>query len=137
MAELLEHGRSPHPAAKALISSQLDCDRLDYLRRDSYSTGTSYGQLDLDRLIAALTLAPDGQLALHPRGRSAVEHYLVVRSLMYSTVYNHRLNIVANWLLQQIVQQARQSTPDALFADAVMARWLWDPDAMDLSLIHI
>jgi len=133
VAELLEHGRSPHPAAKALISSQLDCDRLDYLRRDSYSTGTSYGQLDLDRLIAALTLAPDGQLALHPRGRSAVEHYLVVRSLMYSTVYNHRLNIVANWLLQQIVRQARQSQPDALFADAVMARWLWDPDAMDSS----
>ena len=59
VAELLEHGRSPHPAAKALISSQLDCDRLDYLRRDGYSTGTSYGQLDLDRLIAALTLAPD------------------------------------------------------------------------------
>ena len=111
VAELLEHA-APHPAAKALMSSQLDCDRLDYLRRDSYSTGTSYGQLDLDRLIAALTLAPDGQLALHPRGRSAVEHYLVVRSLMYSSVYNHRLNIVCNWLLQQIVQQARQSRPE-------------------------
>ena len=131
VADLLEHGRSPHPAAKALVSSQLDCDRLDYLRRDSYSTGTSYGQLDLDRLIAALTLAPDGQVALHPRGRTAVEHYLVVRSLMYSSVYNHRLNIVCNWLLQQIVVQARRLSPSALFADEVMERWIWHSDELD------
>ena len=133
VAELLEHGRAPHPAAKALVSSQLDCDRLDYLRRDSYSTGTSYGQLDLDRLIAALTLAPDGQLALHPRGRTAVEHYLVVRSLMYSSVYNHRLNVVCNWLLQQIVVQARRLCPGELFADAVMERWIWHSEGLDTS----
>jgi HD superfamily phosphohydrolase len=127
VARLLESGRAADPAIAALVSSQLDCDRLDYLRRDSYSTGTTYGQLDLDRLIGALTLAPDGQLALHPRGRTAVEHYLVVRSLMYGTVYNHRLNIVCNWLLQQIVLQARRLGPAAVEADAVMTRWLWEP----------
>ena len=131
VARLLEHGDAPHPAAKALVSSQLDCDRLDYLRRDSYSTGTSYGQLDLDRLITAMTLAPDGTLAIHPRGRTAVEHYLVVRSLMYSSVYNHRLNIVCNWLLQQIVRQARQLKEGELFADAVMSRWLWHSNSLD------
>ena len=131
VARLLEHGDAPHPAAKALVSSQLDCDRLDYLRRDSYSTGTSYGQLDLDRLITAMTLAPDGTLAIHPRGRTAVEHYLVVRSLMYSSVYNHRLNIVCNWLLQQIVRQARQLKEGELFADTVMSCWLWHSSSLD------
>ncbi|MFM7268726.1 MAG: HD domain-containing protein, partial [Cyanobium sp.] len=47
VADLLEHGRHPSAAIAALVSSQLDCDRLDYLLRDSYSTGTRYGQLDL------------------------------------------------------------------------------------------
>ncbi|MFZ9229772.1 MAG: HD domain-containing protein, partial [Prochlorococcaceae cyanobacterium] len=94
VATLLEHGRSSHAAIAALVSSQLDCDRLDYLLRDSYSTGASYGQLDLQRILAALTLAPDGSLAVHPKGLMAVEHYLVVRNLMYRSVYNHRLNVV-------------------------------------------
>ena len=56
------------PVVKRLVSSQLDCDRLDYLLRDSYSTGTHYGQLDLERIMAGLTLSPDGDLAIHPRG---------------------------------------------------------------------
>lgn len=133
VALLLEKGQAPHPAIAALVSSQLDCDRLDYLRRDSYSTGTAYGQLDLDRLIGALTLAPDGQLALHPRGRTAVEHYLVVRSLMYGSVYNHRLNIVCNWLLDQIVSQARRLGPGQMFADSVLARWLWHTEELSSS----
>ena len=99
VADLLEHGQHPEPAIKALVSSQLDCDRLDYLLRDSYSTGTRFGQLDLERILAALTLAPDGNIAIHPKGLMAVEHYLVVRNLMYRSVYNHRLNMVCNWLL--------------------------------------
>jgi len=86
VATLLEHGISPHPVIQRLVSSQLDCDRLDYLLRDSYSTGTRYGQLDLDRILGALTLAPDGDLAIHPKGLMAVEHYLVVRNLMYRTL---------------------------------------------------
>jgi HD superfamily phosphohydrolase len=132
VADLLEHGRCASPAIKALVSSQLDCDRLDYLLRDSYSTGTSYGRLDLQRILAALTLAPDGSLALHPRGLMAVEHYLVVRDLMYRSVYNHRLNVVCNWLLTQAISTARRLGPARVEADAVMARWLWHGEALDL-----
>jgi HD superfamily phosphohydrolase len=65
VADLLEHGRCEVPAIAALVSSQLDCDRLDYLLRDSYSTGTSFGKLDLERILAALTLAPDGGLSIN------------------------------------------------------------------------
>jgi len=132
VANLLEHGRSPHPLIKHLVSSQLDCDRLDYLLRDSYSTGTRYGQLDLDRILGALTLAPDGDMAIHPKGLMAVEHYLVVRNLMYRSVYNHRLNVVCNWLLEKLIQTARQLGPEQVWADEVMANWLWQPDQIRL-----
>ena len=132
VANLLEHGRSPHPLIKHLVSSQLDCDRLDYLLRDSYSTGTRYGQLDLDRILGALTLAPDGDMAIHPKGLMAVEHYLVVRNLMYRSVYNHRLNVVCNWLLEKLIQTARQLGPEQVWADEVMATWLWQPDQIRL-----
>ena len=132
VADLLEHGRHPCPAIKSLVSSQLDCDRLDYLVRDSYSTGTTYGRLDLERILAAFTLAPDGQLAITPKGLMAVEHYLVVRNLMYRSVYNHRLNVVCNWLLNQAIATARRLGPKRVWADQVMGRWLWHCDALDL-----
>ncbi|MGB7563964.1 MAG: HD domain-containing protein [Prochlorococcaceae cyanobacterium] len=132
VADLLEHGRYSHPVIKALVSSQLDCDRLDYLLRDSHSTGTTYGRLDLERILAALTMAPDGGLALHPKGLMAVEHYLLVRNLMYRSVYNHRLNVVCNWLLDLAISLARRLGPEAVEADRVMARWLWSPEALDL-----
>ena len=133
VADLLEHGRYSCSAIKALVSSQMDCDRLDYLLRDSHSTGTSYGQLDLERILAAFTLAPDGALALHPKGLMAVEHYLVVRNLMYRSVYNHRLNVVCNWLLNQAIATARRLGPSQVWADPVMARWLWEPRDLDLA----
>ena len=132
VADLLEHGRSKRGVIKALVSSQLDCDRLDYLLRDSYSTGARYGQLDLERILAAITLAPDGEMAIHPKGLMAVEHYLVVRNLMYRSVYNHRLNVVCNWLLEQLIRQARRLGPDRIWADATMGHWLWDASDLDL-----
>ena len=130
VASLLEDGQAERRVIKALVSSQLDCDRLDYLMRDSYSTGARYGQLDLDRILEALTLAPDGDLAIHPKGMMAVEHYLVVRNLMYRSVYTHRLNVVCNWMLEQVVHLARQLGADRVWSDAVMANWLWDTPSL-------
>jgi len=133
VATLLEEGRSRRSVIKRLVSSQLDCDRLDYLLRDSYTTGARYGQLDTERILAGMTLSPDGDLAIHPKGLMAVEHYLVVRNLMYRSVYNHRLNIVCNWMLEQLIQLARRLGPSHVWCDSVMQRWLWDPDALDLT----
>jgi HD superfamily phosphohydrolase len=62
----------------------------------------------------------------------AVEHYLVVRQLMYRSVYNHRLNVVCNWLLTRAIAVARRLGPGSVWADAVMARWLWRPADLDL-----
>ena len=71
-------------------------------------------------------------MAIHPKGLMAVEHYLVVRNLMYRSVYNHRLNVVCNWLLEKLILTARQLGPEQVWADEVMANWLWQPDQIRL-----
>ena len=132
IANLIQLRKAPKKSIISLISSQLDCDRLDYLMRDSYSTGARYGQLDIDRIIAAMTISPDGDLAIHPKGLMAVEHYLVIRNLMYRSVYNHRLNEVCNWLLEQIIKTARNLGPKKLWADEHMSEWLWNHEGMSI-----
>jgi len=130
VSDLIQSRISPEKSIISLISSQLDCDRLDYLMRDSYTTGARYGQLDIDRIISAMTIAPDGDLAIHPKGLMAVEHYLVIRNLMYRSVYNHRLNEVCNWLLEQIIKTARKMGPKNVWADENMSEWLWNHERM-------
>ncbi len=132
ISELIKLRKAPNKLIISLISSQLDCDRLDYLMRDSYTTGARYGQLDIDRIISAMTIAPDGDLAIHPKGLMAVEHYLVIRNLMYRSVYNHRLNEVCNWLLEQIIKTARNLGPKRIWADKSMSEWLWNNKKMNL-----
>lgn len=132
IAGLIDGSKVPNKAIKALVSSQLDCDRLDYLLRDSYTTGASYGQLDLERILSALTISPDGDLAIHPKGLMAVEHYLVTRNLMYRSVYTHRLNEVSNWLLELIIRTARDLGPQKVWADNYMYKWIWDINEIDI-----
>jgi HD superfamily phosphohydrolase len=132
LADALEqvyHHRHPVPLVWQLVSSQLDCDRLDYLLRDSYFTGASYGQLDLDRILMALDFEPaSGQLTVAHKGLSAVEHYLVVRHFMYAQVYNHAKNISVTWLLEQAFLRARQLlAADQLEADGTVTAWLQAP----------
>lgn len=99
----------PLPLIWQLVSSQLDCDRLDYLMRDSYFTGASYGKIDLDRILLALRYDPvTRQLVLAQKGVTAVEHYLIVRYFMYAQVYNHPKNIAATWILDQALGRARE-----------------------------
>ncbi len=132
ISDLIHSRKASNKLIISLISSQLDCDRLDYLMRDSYTTGAKYGQLDIDRIISAMTIAPDGNLAIHPKGLMAVEHYLVIRNLMYRSVYNHRLNEVCNWLLEQIIITARKLGPKKVWADRNMSEWLWNHKEMTL-----
>ena len=132
ISNLIKSREAPQKLIISLISSQLDCDRLDYLMRDSYTTGARYGHLDIDRIISAMTIAPDGDLAIHPKGLMAVEHYLVIRNLMYRSVYNHRINEVCNWLLEQIIKTARKIGPGSIWADKSMAEWLWNHKNMSI-----
>jgi uncharacterized protein len=129
----------PLPIVSQLISSQLDCDRIDYLMRDSYSSGASYGRLDLDRLLGAMRFDREsGTLVVAQKGVASVEHYLIVRSLMYSQVYHHPKIMAAAWLLARIFDRARWligQGPGRLEADATMSAWLIQ-DCNRLSLDH-
>ncbi len=74
-----------------LVSSALDCDRMDYLRRDSLHTGTRYGAIDRDWLIRAMVPSRDRRAILVvEQGRSAVEQYLIGRYHMFQNVYLHK-----------------------------------------------
>jgi uncharacterized protein len=121
----------PLPLVSQMVTSQLDCDRLDYLMRDSYFTGASYGKLDLDRILLALDYDPDSQqLVVVRKGLAAIEHYLVVRYFMYGQVYNHAKNIAAGWMLERIVHRARQQLAlGALEADSTLTAWLTKPNS--------
>jgi hypothetical protein len=116
----------PLPLASQLVSSQLDCDRLDYLMRDSYFTGASYGRIDLDRILMAMGYDPvTQQLVVARKGMAAIEHYLIVRYFMYAQVYNHRKNIAATWVLAKIIRQAKQLLRVRdLNADETIKAWL-------------
>ncbi|MFE4107551.1 HD domain-containing protein [Almyronema epifaneia] len=127
----------PVPFVWQLISSQLDCDRLDYLLRDSYFTGASYGQLDLERILLAIDYDPlSQQLVVARKGLAAIEHYLVVRYFMYAQVYNHAKNLAATWLLEQAFGRARELLAQgSLTADETVQAWL-QQKAKGLSLAH-
>ncbi|MEO1144309.1 MAG: HD domain-containing protein [Cyanobacteria bacterium J06638_22] len=116
----------PIPVVWQLVSSQLDCDRLDYLMRDSHFTGASYGRLDLDRILMALRFDPDsGQLTVARKGVTAIEHYLTVRFFMYAQIYHHPKNLATTWVLEHAFQRARELfAVGAVSADEVMAAWL-------------
>lgn len=89
-----------------LVSSQLDMDRLDYLRRDSFYTGVSEGVIGTERLIKMLNVVDD-QIVVEEKGIYSVEKFLVARRLMYWQVYLHKTVLVAEHLLIQIIERAK------------------------------
>lgn len=129
--------KHPLPFVWQLVSSQLDCDRLDYLMRDSYFTGASYGKIDLDRILTALGYDPvSQQLIVARKGMAAVEHYLIVRYFMYAQVYNHPKNIAATWILEQAFKRARELLQaNQLTADETVQAWLLE-DGNHISLTN-
>lgn len=82
------NGTYPNPLLHQMISSQLDADRMDYLRRDSYYTGTSYGEFDLERILRTLRVRQD-KLVVKASGMHTVEDYIMARYHMYWQVYYH------------------------------------------------
>lgn len=90
-----------------LISSQLDMDRLDYLRRDCFYTGVSEGQVNTERLISMLNVAED-QIVVDAKGIYSVEKFIVARRLMYWQVYLHKTVLSAEFLLINILRRAKE-----------------------------
>tara|TARA_R100000935_G_scaffold1439_1_gene4479 strand:+ start:28606 stop:29832 length:1227 start_codon:yes stop_codon:yes gene_type:complete len=89
-----------------LVSGQLDMDRLDYLRRDSFYTGVSEGAINSERLITMLHVKDDA-LMVEEKGIYSVEKFIVARRLMYWQVYLHKTSLVAEQLLVKILKRAK------------------------------
>lgn len=90
-----------------LVSSQLDMDRLDFLRRDSFYTGVSEGVINTDRIIEMLHVS-DNELVVEAKGIYSIEKFIVARRLMYWQVYMHKTVIAAEKMLIKLLERARE-----------------------------
>jgi uncharacterized protein len=95
------------PFFHELISSQLDIDRLDYLRRDSFYTGVSEGSIGSDRIIRMMNVRNDN-LVIEQKGIYSIENFLIARRLMYWQVYLHKTVISAEQLMVKILARAKE-----------------------------
>lgn len=99
-----------------LISSQLDVDRLDYLKRDSFYTGVLEGYIGIDRIIKTMRVHKDN-VVIERKGIYAVENYIMARHFMYMQVYLHKTVLGADKLLRAVVQRARDLVRDGYDLD--------------------
>ncbi|AQQ55157.1 HD domain-containing protein [Planococcus lenghuensis] len=91
----------------SLISSQIDADRMDYLQRDAYYTGVSYGHFDMERILRVMRPLED-QVVIKLSGMHAVEDYIMSRYQMYWQVYFHPVARSAEVILRKILQRAKE-----------------------------
>ena len=125
-----------------LISSQLDMDRLDYLRRDSFFTGVTEGNIGSARIIRMLNVKDD-HLVVEKKGIYSIENYLMNRRLMYWQVYLHKTSVAAEKVLINVLIRAKELSRKCvdLFASPALSYFLknqvdkawWDthPEALE------
>jgi len=106
LAEMIFNGQYERKFFHQLVSSQLDIDRLDYLKRDSFFTGVSEGTIGSDRIIKML-IVKDDQLVVEEKGIYSIENFLNARRLMYWQVYLHKTSLSAEQMLVQIMKRAK------------------------------
>lgn len=131
-------GKYPRKFLTQLVSSQLDVDRLDYLKRDSFYTGVVEGNINPDRIISTLNVVDD-QLVIDVKGIYSVEKYLVARMFMYWQVYNHKTSFSAEVYLTQTLRRAKELSVQGenLFATDALRYFLdnhYKSESMDKNL---
>jgi HD superfamily phosphohydrolase len=110
-----------------LVSSQLDVDRLDYLKRDSFFTGVSEGIISTERIIKMLNVVDDN-LVIEAKGIYSIEKFLIARRLMYWQVYLHKTVLSAEYMLVRILQRAKflAEKNHELFATPALKEFLYN-----------
>ena len=107
MAIAIFKGESDRPFLNQLVSSQLDMDRLDYLKRDSFFAGVTEGNINSERLISTINVVNDS-LVIEEKGIYSVEKFLMARRFMYWQVYLHKTSVVAEIMLGNIIERAKE-----------------------------
>ena len=115
----------PNKIFHQLISSQLDMDRLDYLRRDSFFTGVTEGNIGSARIIKMLNVKDD-RLVVDAKGIYSIENYLTTRRLMYWQVYLHKTTVGYEKILVNALTRAKQLVHQGreVFATPALAYFL-------------
>ena len=111
-----------------LVSGQLDVDRLDYLRRDSFFTGVTEGNIGSARIIKMLNLK-DGRLVVEAKGIYSIENFLMARRLMFWQVYLHKTAFAAEKMMVSVLKRAQALTMQGadLFASPALHYFLGHP----------
>lgn len=104
-----------------IVSGQLDADRMDYLLRDAYFSGTSYGNFDLERILRTIRVK-DGRIVVKESGMHSVEDYIMARYHMYWQVYYHPNVRSYEIIMEKIFQRMRDIYPNnkKMFEDLKM-----------------
>ena len=105
VASIIQHTH-PNRILIQMVSSQLDADRMDYLLRDSYMSGTTYGHFDMSRILRTMRIR-DGQIVYKESGVQAIENYILARYHMYWQVYYHPTARSYEHLLQSVFQRVK------------------------------
>ncbi|MCB4797657.1 HD domain-containing protein [Neotamlana laminarinivorans] len=100
-----------------LISGQIDMDRADYLKRDSFYTGVAEGNINSERLITMLNVVEDN-LVVEEKGIYSVEKFIIARRLMYWQVYLHKTSLVAEQLLIRVLKRAKELNDEGVEINA-------------------
>lgn len=109
-----------------LVSSQLDMDRLDYLKRDSFYTGVTEGDVGSDRIIKMLNVA-DNELVIDEKAVYSIENYIVARRFMYWQVYLHKTVVSAEHMIIHVLKLAKKlaMAGEELFASPALKKFLY------------
>lgn len=107
MAISMFKGRYPRKFFNQLISSQIDVDRLDYLKRDSFFSGVLEGNVNAERIISMMNVSDD-ELVIDAKGIYSIENYLTARMFMYWQVYFHKTAALAEHFLVKILARAKK-----------------------------
>lgn len=105
ISSIIRH-KGRFPLIESLISSQIDVDRMDYLERDAYFTGATYGHIDYNRLIRCMEII-DGKVYFRASGVNSIESYIMSRYHMYWQVYFHPIGKAYELLLESIYKRIK------------------------------
>ena len=123
VARIIEK-KADKPMLVQMISSQVDADRMDYLLRDSYNCGVTYGQFDLSRILRTMRIV-DNRIVFKSSGVQAIEDYILARYYMYWQVYYHPVSRSYEQVLGSVMKRVKSLYMDSLCSHHAEIQYLY------------
>lgn len=123
------------PYLKQIVSSAVDADKLDYLKRDAYHTGAEYGFIDIERIVNFINVY-DGQICVMEKAIEAVEAMLIARALAFKSIYYHKASRAAQLLVSKSIKIAADELNLATIFDDLENFLAWDDYTLWSALLN-